>query len=47
MKKIKILMTVLCATLLVMGMVSSAVALPITTSTGVLNTSRWDRKLSC
>ena len=33
MKKIKILMTVLCATLLVMGMVSSASALLINPST--------------
>ena len=42
MKKIKTLMTVLCAALVVMGMVSSAVALAITPSTGVLNTSRWE-----
>ena len=42
MKNIKTLMIFLCVALIVLGMVSSAVALPIIPSTGVLNISRWE-----
>jgi len=42
MKKIKTLMIFLFAGVLVLGMVSSAVALPIIPSTGTLNISRWE-----
>ena len=42
MKKIKILMTILCVMFMALGMVSSASALTITPTTGVLDTSRWE-----
>ena len=47
MNKIKTLMTFFCVRLLVLGMVSSAVALPITPSTGVSKHIKVGRKLSC